>query len=146
MAIETPDFPSAIWDGLSDNANRVTRNYNVSPDWRDWDQISAEVISMQRTAGGASPHEDITGDTTLVPASAPVQLVDATTAPVTVSLRPASELAFRRFEIKKVDASANAVTIDADGSDLIDGLGSRQLVIEYASITIYSDGITWHIL
>jgi hypothetical protein len=41
----TADFPGAVWDGLSDNRN--TRADDKSPDYRDWDQLIAEIRAVQ---------------------------------------------------------------------------------------------------
>lgn len=43
----TVKFPTTVWDGLSDNPLRISRINNQEPDYRDWDQLVAEVIAMQ---------------------------------------------------------------------------------------------------
>lgn len=48
--------------------------------------------------------------------------------------------------IKKTDGTANTVTINADGSEYIDGEGTRVLSNNYESITIISDGGFWRII
>jgi hypothetical protein len=67
-------------------------------------------------------------------------LIDATTGPKTVTLPSAATL--KRLHIKKIDSSANAVTI----SGTIEGVASRTLATQYKSFTIYSDGVSlWYI-
>ena len=71
-------------------------------------------------------------------------LVDATSGVVTITLPAAS--ARKELHIKKIDASANAVTIGRAGADTIEGSTSKSLAAQYNSYTIYSDGsTTWYI-
>lgn len=44
----TADYPTTIWDGLSLNGNRVSLDDDQGPDFRDWQQIVAEVIAAQQ--------------------------------------------------------------------------------------------------
>lgn len=73
-------------------------------------------------------------------------LVDAAAGPVTIALAPAAKQRDRTVAIKKIDASANIVTIDADGTDLIDGAGTATLAFQWECITIASNGEGWFIL
>ena len=50
-----------------------------------------------------------------------------------------------QYVIKKTDATANAVTVDANGSELIDGAATQTISTQYDSITIVSDGSNWFI-
>ncbi len=72
--------------------------------------------------------------------------VDASSAPVTVSLPPATGLNGFRFHIKKIDATANAVTVDADGSETIDGSFTAVISGQNDSIPVNGDGSNWIIL
>lgn len=51
----------------------------------------------------------------------------------------------RDLTIVKVDSSANAVTITAVGSDLIQGSATQTLDNQYDSMTLYSDGSAWYL-
>ena len=75
-----------------------------------------------------------------------VILVDATTGQVTVTLPPPASVfpINTPFEIKKIDASANAVIV-ASASN-IDGVPSYAISAQYDSITVFSDGTTYWIL
>lgn len=53
--------------------------------------------------------------------------------------------ATRELTIVKTDASANAVTITAAGSDLIQGSATQTLDVRYDSMTLYSDGSGWYL-
>jgi len=48
--------------------------------------------------------------------------------------------------VKKTDSSANAVTIDPNGAETIDGAASFALSSQYDYALIVSDGSNWHII
>lgn len=75
-----------------------------------------------------------------------VILVDATAGAVTVTLPAASVSTGQRLEIKKTDSSGNAVTIDGNGAETIDGAATASLSVQYESKTIVCDGSNWWIL
>jgi hypothetical protein len=79
-----------------------------------------------------------------VPADIDLLLVDASGGALVVSLPASNE--GRVIYVKKVDASANAVTIDADGSDLIDGAGSMAISTQWASFTLAGFSGGWAIV
>jgi len=72
--------------------------------------------------------------------------VDATSGDVTVSLPNAALIPYKSFFIKKVDSSANTVTVDAADSETIDGTGTFVISTENKSIIIKSDGVNWIII
>lgn len=71
--------------------------------------------------------------------------VDATAGPVTITLIPAATHPGKGYEIKKIDASANAVTVDGDGAETIDDAATRILALQYDAIGIRSVGTEWWI-
>jgi hypothetical protein len=74
-------------------------------------------------------------------------LADATAGPVTVTLPIAAQFFGGRYNVVKVDATANAVTIAAAGGDNIDGAATVVLSQQWASLNFQSDGATrWVIL
>jgi len=143
MPYPKPFFPTSIWDGLTANVDRVTVHSNVNPNAEDWERIAAEVIAIERSLGAP---ESQTSDFALAVESGGIQLVDATSGNITVTLGPAADLDGFKFTIKKTDASGNTVTLDADGVETIDGQTTRILNQQYASLTIVSDGTEWYIL
>jgi len=52
----------------------------------------------------------------------------------------------RIYRIKKIDADADTVTVDGNGSETIDDGTTATLTAQYESITIQSDGSEWWIL
>ncbi len=75
-----------------------------------------------------------------------VVLVDATSAGITVTLPDATVVSGKNITIKKTDASANAVTVDGNGSQKIDGATTASLASQNKYISIVSDGTNWHIV
>lgn len=70
-----------------------------------------------------------------------VLLVDTTAGSVTVNLPPARTVPGHEYRVKKTVA-ANTVTLDADGSDTIDGAGTLAWTTQYQSYTIVSCIVT----
>jgi len=69
-------------------------------------------------------------------------LADATGASQTLTLPDARGQAGNSFVIKKIDATANTVTIDTSFGN-IDGAATRVLTTQYQSVTIQSDGTNY---
>lgn len=75
-----------------------------------------------------------------------VILVDATGAARTITLPTAASAKWNPFVVKKVDASANTVTLDGNGAETIDGAATQVLAAQWASLTCVSDGVAWFII
>lgn len=101
----------------------------------DWQQVYPVALAVTT----------ITADTTLG-TSHMVVLCDATTGGFTVTLPAASSSSGRRYFVKKVDSSANSVTIDADGDELIDDGLTAVLTAQYEAVLLVCDGVEWVIL
>ena len=48
--------------------------------------------------------------------------------------------------VKKIDASGNAVTVTASGSDTIDGAATFALGVRYLSVTLQSTASAWDVI
>lgn len=83
----------------------------------------------------------VTGATTVL-ADDEALLVDCTAAPITVTFPPAEQMQFARITVKKVDNTANAITL----SGTVDGTVNPQILTPMVSLTIQSDGTDWWIL
>jgi len=53
---------------------------------------------------------------------------------------------YRVVIVKKLDATANLVSIIPDGSETIDGASSYTLGDQYESVIMVSNGSNWHVL
>ena len=49
----------------------------------------------------------------------------------------------KQYIVKKIDATANTVTIDANGAQTIDGMLTAVLIGQWDVITLVSDGANW---
>lgn len=72
-------------------------------------------------------------------------LANAAGGAFSVNLPAATSSTGLVLTIKKIDASANAVTIDGNSSETIDGATTKALSSQYASSTIVCDGSAWFV-
>ena len=70
-------------------------------------------------------------------------LVDATSGAFTITLPTAASTTAKKYHIVKIDSTANAVTIDGNGSETIDGATTQILDGQYTSMIISSNGSNW---
>lgn len=102
------------------------------------------------TSGIGSPGTGVLAVTTITASvtlttSQTVVLCDASTGPIIVTLPVASGNSGRQYIIKKIDSSANTVTVNGDGSELIDGDLTAVITSQYESVSIVCDASNWHI-
>ena len=73
--------------------------------------------------------------------------VDATAGPITITLptitAASPSILGARYDIKKTDASANAITVS--GAETIDGAATATLAAQYDSISISAGATEWHV-
>lgn len=50
------------------------------------------------------------------------------------------------YIFKKIDSSVNTVTIDGNGSEVIDGAANQVLITQWQKISIQSNGTSWYVL
>lgn len=72
-----------------------------------------------------------------------VILVDASAGAVTISLPTAVGIAGRSYHVKKTDSSANAVIVDPNGTETIDGQATTSLTSQYETLSVESNGANW---
>lgn len=75
-----------------------------------------------------------------------VILADATTAAFNVTLPTAVGISGRQYTIKRINGGANNVTLNTTSSQTIDGVTTKVLNAQYASVTVVSDGANWMIV
>lgn len=92
-----------------------------------------------------NPPQRVSANTTLS-ASYNIIEVDATSGARTILLPPAVQHKGRIYSIKKIDSSANAVTVDGNLTETIDGALTWVLNSQYSCIMIVSNGTGWDIL
>jgi hypothetical protein len=67
-------------------------------------------------------------------------LVDATSGAVTVTLPTAASNGGKSIEVKKIDSSTNAVIVDANGAETIDGQLTQTISLQYNNARFISNG------
>ena len=73
-------------------------------------------------------------------------LVDASTGAITITLPDPTKYPGEAITVKKIDASANAVTVSPYGTETIDGGASYSLSSQNQFITLISDGTNWYVV
>lgn len=73
-------------------------------------------------------------------------LCNCASGAITTNIPTAVGISGRIYCIKKIDSTGNAVTIDGNGTETIDGQLNKILNLYNTSITIQSDGSNWCIL
>ncbi len=89
---------------------------------------------------------EVNSDVTLDEGVDQLVLVDATAGPVTVTLQRADGSGGKRFCIKKIDGSANVVTIDTQFSQTIDGAATHSISSQNEFVDLLSDNENWLIV
>lgn len=72
--------------------------------------------------------------------------VNASAAARTLTLPSALSAARQVLVIRKIDSSVNVVTVQAAGTDLIDGVGSKSLTAQWQTLWLISNGAGWDTL
>ena len=97
------------------------------------------------TAGKLEEITEVSANTTLDETYFTV-LVNAVGGARTITLPAAASHTHRIYNIKKIDASGNAVTIDGAGAETIDGAATVVIAAQWDSYTIQSNGTGWFII
>jgi len=71
---------------------------------------------------------------------------DASSNSITFTLPTAVGIDGREYTIKRIDSSANTVTLDGDGTETIDGSLTQIIATQYDAIKVVSDGANWSII
>jgi hypothetical protein len=104
-----------------------------------WDAIfgiqNTSLVSV--VSNPASPYDASNKD---------VVIIDATSGNKIVNLPPVASSTNYQITVKKTDATANTVTIEADGAETIDGGGNAVIETQYTSLTVACDGSAWFII
>ena len=73
-------------------------------------------------------------------------LVDATSGAITITLLTAVNNQGRYYTVKKIDSSANIVTVATTSSQTIDGITTKSLLTQYSSVQVQSNNANWFIV
>lgn len=154
LAIQALDIPGAILQRLGAGPDELS-NLVQSPDQeiqrlqRKVDELEGLLLENRPPIVQAFAPTLVTVTSAYsVPASPPAQPLtvraNAAAGGFTVTL-PANPVLLQQVNIKKVDASANVVTISA-GASTIDGSASIGIASQYTNMKIQFNGATWDVL
>jgi hypothetical protein len=103
-------------------------------------------IAVNRLISGfLFPINSYSSNTNLTDADS-IVLVNAAGGAVTITLPDAFASEKKMFRVKKIDASANAVTVVPQGSSLIDGAASKSTTTQWVSYTYTAYDGNWYIV
>ena len=89
---------------------------------------------------------EVSSDITLGEGEDELVLVDASGGPVTITLQRADGSGGKRFCIKKVDSSANVVTVEPQPGQTIDGGASETVSAQNEFVDLVSDNENWVVI
>lgn len=75
-----------------------------------------------------------------------VILCDATAAPIIIGLPAVATASGKVLTVKKIDVSANTVTVDGNLGELIDGVATKVLAAQWDAVQVVCDGTAWFII
>jgi hypothetical protein len=123
----------------------LTTTYILQSQWQSITVYSTgtnwEILSTGKVRAFVAKSADYTiasGDCTV--------FEDATAAIRTVTLPTAVGRRGAEFNVKKTDSSGNKVTVATTSSQTIDGVTTKDLTVQYQSITVVSDGANWGVI
>lgn len=73
-------------------------------------------------------------------------LASAAGAAFTINLPPCSAKAYRIVVVKKIDSGSNEITVDAAGTQTIDGSTTYTLSRQYQSVELHSNATGWSVV
>jgi len=118
----------------------LDREY-VERTWADW--FTRIVMGF---AACDNRFTVVDATTTLTAGDSQIILADASGGAFTITLPAIADAAKYRYIIKKIDSSANAVTVDADGSETIDGALTAVITTQYEAPSFVPHGTEWSIV
>ena len=124
---------------LGENQTMILENgvTNLSVD------VSASGAKVIRYSG-IIIYNVVTKNTNYTASNGDCVLADASSGAITITLPSPSSNAI--VNVKKIDSSTNAVTVEPNGSETIDGSSSKTIDTQYESYTFISDGTNWYII
>jgi len=138
-----PSLQGPDGQGISFGSSTIDFNIGTAQEM----SLSATALNLNGNIlyGELHPFAAKTADYTLT-ASDKVISVDATSAETTITLPTASSIAGRCYTIKKIDSSANAVVLDGNGAETIDGAANYQINLQWQAVTVISNGTNWLVI
>lgn len=102
------------------------------------------IIEAPERATSETAVQNVTADFG-VTAEVELVLADATSGALNVTLPDATENFGRSITVKRINAGANAVTLNTVLAQTIDGAATQALAAQWNSYTVASNGVNWFI-
>jgi len=96
------------------------------------------AANLKTITNSDTPYSALATDYTII--------CDCSSGVITVALPAAASNTDRIINVKKIDSTANAVTIDGNSAETIDGATTQVFNTQYINIPVQCDGSNWHIL
>jgi hypothetical protein len=111
-------------------------------------QIATTAFVAAAVGGAANVHTVATKNSNYTLTTADeVILADASSSITTLTITlPTAVGNQNMYDLKKIDSSNKTVTVATTSSQTIDGSSSTVLKVQYASISVVSDGSNWYII
>lgn len=103
------------------------------------------VLGILSASGGNFPPRTVPPTSTILAATDGAIFLDCSAGPVTFNLTAAASVSGKIFFVQKIDATANAGTLDPNGAETINGASTFTLSRQWSAALIYSDGAAWHV-
>ena len=129
-ALFTPNEKTKL-SGIEDNATADQTGAQIRTAYQAACMVVTKTVSD-------SPYTATSSDDTI--------LCNATDGAITINLPSAVGISGKKYIIKKIDASANNITIDPDGTETIDGGSTVAITGQYDSYTFQSDNVNWWVI
>jgi len=102
------------------------------------EKLKVDLIALGRTVRTVTSSETLTATDDIV-------LVDASSGAVTITLPAAADRAWT-YDVGKIDASSNLLTIDGDGAETINGETTIQIQFQDDTVTLAPITGGWRII
>ena len=113
----------AASDKLSDSRTTINNNFIAA----------RKLTTVAKTATYTAAADDII-------------LCNAAGGAISINLPAVASSAGQVYTIKKTDSGGNAVTVDGNASETIDGATTKALASQYKYVTVACDGSVWWII
>lgn len=142
MSIPQPNVAGgAIVDG---GGTTATPYVAATPD--EVANQDTQITALQTRMTAVEPAIVTVTATMTIGAAHRTVLVDASSGAVVINLPAASLNANRILNVKKIDASANTVTIDPNSSETIDGATTKVISTQWTNVRFQCNGTAWFII
>lgn len=133
--VRISQLPEASKVDLQDDVTIVFNSIAQKTLRKTWGElILATLRKFQSVLGTLADPDDRT-----------MYLADATAGAFQITLPDAASSLGFQIKIKKIDVTANVVTVAGKGADLIDGAATKAIAAQWEGYTFNCNGTAWYI-